>query len=1034
MMTGSSMRRERNIPPRRGRTVRRAGALLVAALLWLSPAANAETPITLLDRYVGNTNYAATGGSFRTAPNTSNACALTPTSTANLTGIPATATIRAVYLYWVGSGAALDSQVTLNGTTVTASRTDTATFPFGGNSYQFFSGFAEISAQNIVTGDGSYSLSSLNVTSGGAYCNVQVVVAGWALYVVYDDPASPLHAVNVFDGFQLFRGSAISLTASGFRIPPSFISGRFTFAHYEGDPQNSQPINGFAEALSLNGTALDDGIVPPASNPLQQPYDGTVNGQGIANSHGVDVDTYDVTSLLSSGDTSATVTMSAGGDLVLSTGMIIAVNTEPVVDLGVTATHVDTFVPGQTGELLLDVDNGGPEADANDIDVTLTLPAGLSYASVSGGSWVCTPVAGTVTCTHPGPLAAGAALPQLAVALAVDAAARGSLTVDVAVSSASLDTNGANDQTSETVTIATSDLSGSTKSVVDPNGGDADPLDTLRYTIRLTESGGIAAAGVRVTDDVPLNIESFTVVSLPGGASDNSSATGGAFGNGFIDIDNVSVAAGGSVDIVVDMVIAAATAPGQLVSNTAVIDNPPGIGATAVAPDVTVSASAATASGTKTLYLYDTATADPNGADNGPRPYLSRTPPAAPQGNVRIDKTQPPVAWRLTPALPDDLRIAAGSLPVTLYVSKGGGGGGSVQRTLTVAVADSVGAVGAPVTLSFAAPPSTAPAAVTFSLPLAAERLVTAGETLTLTATNVTPGGGNRRIRVFPISAGNFSRVEFDALTVINVDSVTVFDAAFPGGSAVTTAAPGSPLSIRATVSDPFGSFDIASVSAAVVDDSGTVVVADAPLTRVADSGGATADFELLYTLPAGAGGDWTFDVTAVEGTEGTVTHSRSTVVSVTPPLPGLVIGKTVTTESDPVNGSGNPFNVPGAIVYYTITVTNTAGGQPDAGTLTIRDAIPANTRFVASPASAAAVEFADGAVASGLGFDVATDVAYSSQPGGAAPYDYLPSAGADGTDPAVTGLEIVPSGTMNASSGAGDPSFSVTFRVMVEN
>ncbi|MEO0996674.1 MAG: hypothetical protein AAFX58_04070, partial [Pseudomonadota bacterium] len=401
---------------------------------------------------------------------------------------------------------------------------------------------------------------------------------------------------------------------------------------------------------------------------------------------------------------------------------------------------------------------------------------------------------------------------------------------------------------------------------------------------------------------------------------------------------------------------------------------------------------------------------------------------------VRVDKTQPPVVWRLTPALADDLRIAPGTLPVTLHVSKGGGGGGSVQRRMTLTLADSGGVIGAPVTLSFAAPPSGAPAAVTFALPLAAERLVAAGETLTLTATNVTPGGGNRRIRVFPISAGNFSRIEFDTPTVINVDSVAVFDAAFPAGSAIASATPGSSVSVRATVSDPFGSFDIASVRADIVDDSGTVVVAAAAMTRVADSGAATAEFELPYTLPGDAGGDWAVEVTAVEGTEGTVTHSRRTLLSVAPPLPGLVIGKTVTTESDPVNGNGNPFNVPGAVVYYTITVTNTAAGRPDAGTLTIRDPIPANTRFVVNPAGAAAVEFTDGAVASGLGFDAAADVAYSSRPGGAAPYDYVPTAGADGTDPAVTGLEIVPSGTMNASSGAGDPSFSLTFRVMVNN
>ena len=41
-----------------------------------------------------------------------------------------------------------------------------------------------------------------------------------------------------------------------------------------------------------------------------------------------------------------------------------------------------------------------------------------------------------------------------------------------------------------------SDLSTSTKSVVDLDGGDVEPGDTLQYTINLFESAGRAATGV----------------------------------------------------------------------------------------------------------------------------------------------------------------------------------------------------------------------------------------------------------------------------------------------------------------------------------------------------------------------------------------------------------------------------------------------------------------------------------------------------------------------------------------------------------
>ena len=70
------------------------------------------------------------------------------------------------------------------------------------------------------------------------------------------------------------------------------------------------------------------------------------------------------------------------------------------------------------------------------------------------------------------------------------------------------------------------------------------------------------------------------------------------------------------------------------------------------------------------------------------------------------------------------------------------------------------------------------------------------------------------------------------------------------------------------------------------------------------------------------------------------------------------------------------------------------------------------------------------GNAASGLTFNYATDVQYSTGgPGG--PWGYPPSPDANGFDPAVRAIKIQPGGTMNAA-GAGNPTFTITFRVRI--
>jgi len=70
--------------------------------------------------------------------------------------------------------------------------------------------------------------------------------------------------------------------------------------------------------------------------------------------------------------------------------------------------------------------------------------------------------------------------------------------------------------------------------------------------------------------------------------------------------------------------------------------------------------------------------------------------------------------------------------------------------------------------------------------------------------------------------------------------------------------------------------------------------------------------------------------------------------------------------------------------------------------------------------------------VPSGLTFAYPTNVTFSSQPGGAPPYNYVPVPNGNGADPNVTALRIAPSGAMTGAASGNDPTFSVEFRIRV--
>ena len=907
---------------------KRASALLLVLAAVAAAAPALATPgISNTKSLAGNINYVVAGGSLRTQPNGIDPCAVQASSSASVTGVPAGATIRAAYLYFIGDGDTPDYDVTFNGYSLSAATQYNDTLNFLGEDYHYFGGVIDVTA--YVGGNGTYTFGGLSPqvtdTPGGAlYCTYQGVIAGWALVVVYEKATEPLRVINIFDGLEHFYGSDITLLPGNFKIPPSGIDGKMTVISWGGDDDINTTLNGLGEDLEFNGHSLTDGY-----SPANNQYNSTINSLGSTSSWGVDIDTYDVGSYLSAGQTSATTLYSTGADDVYLTAQVISVTNAPVADLSIDSAHAGTWAAGGSGSYTLTVHNNGPQAVTGTTTVTDTIPSGLAYVSAAGTGWTCGYSAPTVTCTTSSGIASGDDAPAIVVGVSIDAGAPASVDNVATVSNAIFDNVSGNNADTDATTILRPDLSANSgKTVVDLNGGDADPGDTLRYTITLGESAGAAAANASVADDMPANVTGFTVVSKPAGSTDSSTGSGGANGTGHLDITGIAVPASGTATIVYDVVVAGGTAPGTAIDNTATIAVPGGTGGDVAAPTIVVSQSQVAASGNKVLYVYDNATA-------------SRTPQAADTTTPVSINGGASATWTMAPAVATGktLSLPAQTVTIELVVAPTGTGTNGTngnRRPTTVSLLNGGTVIATSANVYIVGNSGTQLRTYTVNIPATT---INAAAGLNLRFNN-NHGTANRRVAVSQrVSGTGASRVSFTSSTVVNVDSVGPYSAAYPSASTLSSFTQGSTVYVRAVISDPFGSYDVASATVKLTDANGVVQVNGAAMTQVADSGAATRTFEYAYALPGGAAvGNWTASVTGLEGTEGTVTHTGNAAFLVG--LPVLSIAK---------SHAGN-FTA-GTNGSYSLVVSNNSLSAI-AGTTTVTDTLPAGLTYVSAGGS----------------------------------------------------------------------------------
>jgi uncharacterized repeat protein (TIGR01451 family) len=210
------------------------------------------------------------------------------------------------------------------------------------------------------------------------------------------------------------------------------------------------------------------------------------------------------------------------------------------------------------------------------------------------------------------------------------------------------------------------------------------------------------------------------------------------------------------------------------------------------------------------------------------------------------------------------------------------------------------------------------------------------------------------------------------------------------------------------------------------------LIVADTPAplangsTAVQDLVATTYDLGGLIvtaqTTTATAGVDVVFaDIAGSDSGDIARDGKHSAVGSYTVSAAAITVTKSSAIYSDPFNLTTNPKAIPGAVITYTVTVSNAAGGS-QATNVTITDIMPANVTF--QP------QFNDG---TGLGCTGTLGIVVDADgPGGAAPVckeNAGPPGDNDGADFNVTTGNAVTATGLSINAGA---SATVQFQVTI--
>ncbi len=334
--------------------MRRLTSLLFFLLICLSAQAQ---DVQLFESFNGRYDYLAFGNTQNTRENgADDPCEQLTTTSAELTLLPSQ-TVVAAYLYWAGSLDPGDLEVNLNGTQVIAERDFTLSFLSGGSEYTYFAAVADVTDIILANGNGTYTLTDLDVSANiDYYCTGNSTnFAGWAVTLIYEDPSFNLRNINIFEGLESVNISEnqLSIVLDNLNVIDSD-GAKIGFLAWEGD--SSLAVE---ESLRINGTLIGN----PPLNPVNNAFNSTNSFTGADDLYNMDIDVYNVETLINAGDTQAIIDLNSGQDFVMINNIVTVFNSElPEATIEITENSFDPVCGNRTLELKYTVFNENSSA------------------------------------------------------------------------------------------------------------------------------------------------------------------------------------------------------------------------------------------------------------------------------------------------------------------------------------------------------------------------------------------------------------------------------------------------------------------------------------------------------------------------------------------------------------------------------------------------------------------------------------------------------------------------------------------------
>jgi gliding motility-associated-like protein len=323
--------------------------------------------ISLYQQYNGRYDFTFIGNTLNPNENSYMTVAQINTSSSAVLTLNPNDVIENAFLYWAGCGTG-DFEVKLNGQTITPDRTFSHHRTSVNMELDYFSTFTDITTQVQTTGNGTYTLSDLDLTSWlPYYFRNRTNFGGWAIIIVYKNNALPLNQLNVYDGLQVIPNQ-ILITLNSLNVIDNQNS-KIGFLAWEGDVDIA---NG--ESLFINNNPISN----PPLNPVSNAFNGTNSFTNASNLYNMDLDVYDLENNIQIGDTSANIRMTSSQDIVMINAIVTKLNSQ-LPDAVIAIDRVSTECNSRGVTLHYTVSN---------FEATADIPAHIPIAIYLNGTYI----------------------------------------------------------------------------------------------------------------------------------------------------------------------------------------------------------------------------------------------------------------------------------------------------------------------------------------------------------------------------------------------------------------------------------------------------------------------------------------------------------------------------------------------------------------------------------------------------------------------------------------------------------------------